>query len=261
MLKMYRFGERLKAVRKQLNIQQQELAQRLGISYVTVSQWESGKRIPKGRTARRIAAALEIQVSELLNYYPCVTPILNAYEYAIAELNEMLKQYEMADVSEAPGAEYSYTYKIEAMTACKELLEDTVNSIVTQAIVNPTDDGMAFSNDKDGDNDTLQKEENTDYEKMLNSILKKMLLEIQETDIPNTQYQLIECISSSIFSALYKTMVCAKQEENADKSADESDIILLYRQLNPTGKQMLRHRLYELLEVPKYNYPVDENKE
>lgn len=248
---MYKFGDKLKNVRKQLNIQQQELGERLSTSYVTVSQWESGRRIPKGRTARKIAAALGINVSELLNYYPCVTPVLNAYEDAIAELDEMIGRYELADVSEAPGAR-SYTYEIEATEACKELLENTVNTIVTQAILNPTDDDMTL---------VIQKKENVAYKKMLNGILQKMLFEIKSTDIPNKQYQSIERIFPSVFSALYKIMVCAIQAENTNKSADESDIITLYRQLNPAGKQMLRHRLYELLEVPKYTCPAEETEE
>ena len=58
-------GERIKAARKQTGMTQQELAEKLEISYVGVSQWESGRRTPKGSTLKRIAAALDVPLNYL----------------------------------------------------------------------------------------------------------------------------------------------------------------------------------------------------
>lgn len=40
------FSEQVKAVRQQLNLSQDELAQALGVSFATVNRWENGKTIP-----------------------------------------------------------------------------------------------------------------------------------------------------------------------------------------------------------------------
>lgn len=51
-------GERIKQARKQAGMTQKELAKKLGISYVGVSQWENNLRNPKQETIQRIADAI-----------------------------------------------------------------------------------------------------------------------------------------------------------------------------------------------------------
>lgn len=46
------FAEQVKAVRKQLKLSQDELAQVLGVSFATVNRWENGKTAPS-RLAQR----------------------------------------------------------------------------------------------------------------------------------------------------------------------------------------------------------------
>ena len=58
-------GQMIKKVRRAAGMTQQELADRLGISYVGVSQWETDKRNPKQDTLVRIANALNVPVSYL----------------------------------------------------------------------------------------------------------------------------------------------------------------------------------------------------
>lgn len=58
-------GQIIKKVRQAKGITQQELADRLGISYVGVSQWETDKRNPKQDTLVRIAKALDVPVGYL----------------------------------------------------------------------------------------------------------------------------------------------------------------------------------------------------
>ena len=40
------FSEQVKAVRKALNLSQEELAHALGVSFATVNRWENGKTNP-----------------------------------------------------------------------------------------------------------------------------------------------------------------------------------------------------------------------
>ena len=39
---MKNFGNRIKALRRKMNLTQEELAERLNVSYQTISKWETG---------------------------------------------------------------------------------------------------------------------------------------------------------------------------------------------------------------------------
>lgn len=59
-------GERIKAARKQAGLTQKELAERLGLSFQAIAQWENNLRKPKLETLQKIAAALEVPIYELM---------------------------------------------------------------------------------------------------------------------------------------------------------------------------------------------------
>lgn len=59
-------GDRIRNARKSVGVTQQELANRLGISYVGISQWENNSRNPKIETIRRIAKALGVPMAYLM---------------------------------------------------------------------------------------------------------------------------------------------------------------------------------------------------
>ena len=80
-------GQTIKQARQAAGITQQELADRLGISYVGVSQWETDKRNPKQETLVRIAKALDIPVSSL-----CGPDRFIPASELIEKLSGMLKQ-------------------------------------------------------------------------------------------------------------------------------------------------------------------------
>jgi transcriptional regulator with XRE-family HTH domain len=60
------FGETIKRRREQLEMTQQELAQKLFVSRQTVCRWENGTRCPDLIMAKRIALVLGISLDELL---------------------------------------------------------------------------------------------------------------------------------------------------------------------------------------------------
>lgn len=60
------FNERLKKIREQKEMTQEQLAQRSGISRRMISKYEGGIARPRFDAAEKIAAALDITVSELL---------------------------------------------------------------------------------------------------------------------------------------------------------------------------------------------------
>ena len=57
---------RIKEIRKQKRIIQKELAAKVGIAANTLSQYETGSREPDIETTKRIAAALNVTVDELV---------------------------------------------------------------------------------------------------------------------------------------------------------------------------------------------------
>ena len=63
-------GERIRKARKDAGLTQNQLAARLSISYVNISQLERGDRNPGVETLQRIADALDIPVRELLGTVP-----------------------------------------------------------------------------------------------------------------------------------------------------------------------------------------------
>ena len=61
------FGSRLKALRKKAGLTQEELADVLGISYMTVRRWEAGKASPRVEDIPSIAQALGVPEADLLD--------------------------------------------------------------------------------------------------------------------------------------------------------------------------------------------------
>lgn len=61
-------GQRIKEARKKTGLTQKGLAEKLGIAYQTLAQWENDLRNPKRETLEKIAYALEISASYFLGY-------------------------------------------------------------------------------------------------------------------------------------------------------------------------------------------------
>ncbi|HVQ44179.1 MAG TPA: helix-turn-helix transcriptional regulator [Candidatus Saccharimonadia bacterium] len=59
------FGRRLADVRKSRGLTQQQLAEKLSISLVSIGYIETGKRWPRLVTLHRISAALGVRLEEL----------------------------------------------------------------------------------------------------------------------------------------------------------------------------------------------------
>jgi transcriptional regulator with XRE-family HTH domain len=60
------FGNLLRALRAQRGLRLQDLADKTGLTHVTVGDWERGKRNPKRANVEAIAAALEVDPEPLL---------------------------------------------------------------------------------------------------------------------------------------------------------------------------------------------------
>jgi len=58
--------DRIRHARRRLGLSQEELAEASGVSAATIVQVELGNRRPQGRTLRKLAAALGVEVADLL---------------------------------------------------------------------------------------------------------------------------------------------------------------------------------------------------
>ncbi len=61
------FGEKLKKLRSDKNLTQEELAQRLYVSRTAISKWESGRGFPNIESLKALATCFSVTVDELLS--------------------------------------------------------------------------------------------------------------------------------------------------------------------------------------------------
>jgi len=60
------FGERIRALREELNLTREELANKFGIAYQTLSKYEINGRFPDKETLKRFADFFEVSIDYLL---------------------------------------------------------------------------------------------------------------------------------------------------------------------------------------------------
>lgn len=73
------FAERIKRQRKKMGLNQEELAERLGVSITTIRRWEWGARMPNTEILPKLAEILGTTVSYLMGFNsdaPTPTPDL-----------------------------------------------------------------------------------------------------------------------------------------------------------------------------------------
>ncbi len=120
--------EQLKELRTRKGYSQQELADLSDVAQHTISEIELGRRKPQGRTLRKMAAALGVEVSDLLEVQerPKVPRIFSA-EWALKVTREkMQREIKAADtarlhklLAELAGDEYTHTRE-EVKAALKD---------------------------------------------------------------------------------------------------------------------------------------------
>ena len=88
------FSDRLKEARKNAGLTQAQLSEKLGITAQSYSQYETGKRNPKMETLQKIAAALNIKLSELV-------PMSDTLDWAVEKIeeNRIIREYSALDAA------------------------------------------------------------------------------------------------------------------------------------------------------------------
>ena len=62
-------GQKIKEVRKQKGLTQREVGERIGTTGSFIGQYENGARLPKYRTLKKIATALDVSVDVFIDVY------------------------------------------------------------------------------------------------------------------------------------------------------------------------------------------------
>ena len=78
------FGNRLRALRKKSGLTQEELADALSVSYMTIRRWENEKTTPRMDDIKALAKALGVSEADLLNEPP---PVHKPGEWVISFKN------------------------------------------------------------------------------------------------------------------------------------------------------------------------------
>ena len=62
-----KIGKFIAELRKEKNMTQQQLAEKLGVSYKTISKWETGRGMPELSTIKPLSEELDVSINELLS--------------------------------------------------------------------------------------------------------------------------------------------------------------------------------------------------
>ena len=148
------FGVRLKKLRKKAGLTQEELSETLGISYMTVRRWESGKSIPRIDEIRRIAQALNVPESDLLNDPP---PVSGEWVITLKVSNKLDKEEinligNVQPVTSIQATPDGCAVTIQAgwdMLKTKKQLEQLFKRILKETYPAMRGNGVAFGSIKD----------------------------------------------------------------------------------------------------------------
>ena len=64
---IYMIKDKIKRLRKKLGLSQEELAKRADLHWTTIGKIEAGMRVPELSTRKKLAKALNIDITELLD--------------------------------------------------------------------------------------------------------------------------------------------------------------------------------------------------
>ena len=148
------FGVRLKKLRKKAGLTQEELAEKAGVSNITISQWENGIYAPTMTRMKGLAQALNVPESDLLN-----DPPPNSGEWVITlKVNNKLEKEEInlignvQPVTSIQATPDGCAVTIQAgwdMLKTKKQLEQLFKRVLKETYPAMRGNGVAFGSIKD----------------------------------------------------------------------------------------------------------------
>ncbi|MEC3884613.1 helix-turn-helix transcriptional regulator [Halobacillus sp. HZG1] len=93
------FSDRLKQLRNRHKLSREQLAQTIGVSYSTISKYESGTREPDFKTLDKMSDYFDVTTDYLLGRSNIPSSQPESTNGSIAEINRLLDKYEIDDMA------------------------------------------------------------------------------------------------------------------------------------------------------------------
>lgn len=113
------FGEKLSSYRKQANLTQEDLAEKLNVSRQAVAKWENGKGLPDLDNIKKLASIFNTSIDELLDYkieeikleFETTKETINKEDSTLKNVNNfVLEKFKKADSIEILQREKKLTF-------------------------------------------------------------------------------------------------------------------------------------------------------
>lgn len=141
-------GQRIKDMRKRAGMTQAELAEKLGVPYQSVSQWERDTRKPKPDTLQRIAEALRMPVEQILGEPSWISENLRFYR----EIDRVSRN----KLSQETGIEVSAIKAYEDPSSGRFITKEHLEKIANYFHV-PTDQILGYSTTQEWMLETMER--------------------------------------------------------------------------------------------------------
>ena len=220
-------GNNIRTIRKRNGMTLKQIADIIGCSPQLISQYESGKRQPKLETKKKIAAALNCDVSDI-DEGIIVVP-LPKYELTPERLERFKKDAEVLEIIKKKSSNEDYTEEEQ-----QKILEYKKR--------------MAESKEVVREKRLLMQENLKRLKSLYDSNTEQSDIDSDKTYIDPLAYEDSYSFASS--KEEYEVLLRQRQQQG------EEFLLSDYRKLNEKGQAEARKRVNELTEVPRYITPT-----
>ena len=119
------FGEKIKKVRLDASLTQDQFAEKLCVSRQAVSKWESGRGMPDIANLQQLASLFQVSIDSLLRDDTVSAAVIReALDYgAIEQTGKCRSKYNAAVRSKYPEAEITHIIRFRRLTKWMKLIE------------------------------------------------------------------------------------------------------------------------------------------
>ena len=125
---MTSFGDNLKAIRTQLNMNQKDLGDQLGVGQTTIANYEKGVRFPTGDLLKKIGEVLNVSIDQLMGHQIVNT----AFESEALDVKTFNEKFKKCLIE---GNEQEALYMIWQLNPTKENILIIYEDILLQVMV------------------------------------------------------------------------------------------------------------------------------
>ena len=125
-------NNRIKELRKKKKLTQEELAEKINVTKLTISRWERGERVPKSDKAQQLANYFGVSVAYLLGYSEFNETLKEAVQEGDKNKGAISKETGrklLDNLSEILPGDNLNTKKQFTSTDCRNLLKEKIDKL------------------------------------------------------------------------------------------------------------------------------------